>query len=113
MKVKIWCEKFFITKYIKENINIEKSYITIRKEEIVNIDLKDIITELGHDKYYYTNNLYDLIHKKYKYIDLFTYNGDNLEYEIVEKGYKDDIPYLEEPLTSIEQFKEIMRYKND
>lgn len=107
MKVKIWCEKVFRKEYIKEDINAD--CITIGREKVVDIDLRDIIIKFGQKGYYYTNELYDLIHKKYRYIDLFSYNGDELEYKIVEEGYLDDIPYFDEPITSIKQFEGKMK----
>lgn len=110
MKVKIWCEKTFSSKYVKNVSEVwtERGYITIYNEEIVDIDIQDFITELGKKGWHYSNALYDLIHKRYKFVDVIGY-GNELEYEIVEDGYLDEIPCIRESLQSIEQFKSIMK----
>ena len=108
MKIKIWCEKYFINSFILGNTN--KDGVTIYNEKIIDFDLKKFENDLGHAGYYYANELYDYIHKNYNYVDVIS-NGDDLEFQIIEEGYLDDIPYLQEPLKSIDELKEKMKIK--
>lgn len=108
MKIKIWCEKYFRNSFILGNTN--RDGVTIYNEKIIDFDLKKFENDLGHDGYYYANELYDHIHKNYNYVDIIS-NGDDLEFQIIEEGYLDDIPYLQEPLKSIDELKEKMKIK--
>ena len=53
MKIKIWCEKYFLNSFILGNTN--KDGVTIYNEKIIDFDLKKFENDLGHAGYYYAN----------------------------------------------------------
>lgn len=106
MKIKIWCKMYFPDSFILENTN--KDGVTIYNEKIIDFDLEKFKNDLGHTGYYYANELYNYIHKNYKYVDIIS-NGDDLDFQIIEEGYLDYIPYLREPLKSIGELREKMK----
>lgn len=112
MKVKTWVRKGFSVLYIEDE-NARKllldngfSYLTEYKEEILDIPEEEIIDNDGypHSGFWYNNTLYDLVHKKSK----FRSELDDLEYEIIEKGYPEEIPYCTVDIYDVEDFKKWM-----
>ena len=112
MKVKTWIRKFISVPYIEDKNARESlldkgfTYLIEYKEEILDIPEEEIIDNDGypHSGFWYCNNLYDLVHKKSK----FSSELDNLEYEIIEEGYPEDIPYCEVYICDVEDFKKWM-----
>lgn len=79
------------------------------KENIVDIDVKRIIDSEKSDipyaaGYRYCNRLYDIIHKETPFI----LEKEELEYEIVEEGYPEDIPYANCEFDNVEEFHKWM-----
>ena len=75
------------------------------KEQILDIDLKEIIDSSKSEENYrpgfrYCNRLYDLVHQKTMYIS----EKDDLEYEIIEEGYPMDIPYAKCEFDDVDEF---------
>ena len=112
MKVKIWVRKGFSVAYI-ENENAKKllldngfSYLTEYKEEVLDISEEEIIDKDGcsYRGFWYSNTLYDLVHNKSK----FRSELDDLEYEIIEDGYPNEIPYCTVNISDVEDFKSWM-----
>lgn len=111
MKIKTWIRKFFSTPYI-ENEEARKllldngySCLSTCKEEILDIPEEDLIDDgYSHDGFWYNNTLYDLVHQK----SSFRGELDYLQYEIIEEGYPEDIPYCEVDIYSVEDFKRWM-----
>lgn len=114
MKVKSWIRRHFITEWIEDenirNILYDKRIgnFTTYKEQIFDIDESEIL-DIGirfSDKpgYRYCNQLYDMIHEK----SSFVLEKDDLEYEIIEDGYPDDIPYADRYFDSVDDFRKWM-----
>lgn len=111
MKVKTWIRRFFSTPYI-ENEKARRllldngfSNLTTYKEEILDILEEDLIDDgYTHDGFWYNNTLYDLVHQK----SCFHGELDDLEYEIIEEGYPEDIPYCDVDIYCVEDFKDWM-----
>ena len=112
MKVKTWIRKGFSVAYLEDEnarkllFNNGFSYLTEYKEEILDISEEEIIDNDGypHSGFWYNNVLYDLVHSKSK----FRSELDNLEYEIVEEGYPEEIPYCTVDIYDVEDFKKWM-----
>lgn len=100
MKIKTWIRRLVSSSYIEDKqvrnllfTNGIYSFFTY-KEQILEIDIINIIDPynigIGQEPgYMYSNRLYDLVHKK----SMFVGEKDDLEYEIIEDGYPDNIPY--------------------
>lgn len=112
MKVKTWIRKgvsaFYLENEYARKLLLDNgfSYLTEYKEEILDIPEEEIIYGSGYPQngFWYTNALYDLVHDKSK----FGSELDDLEYEIIEDGYPDYIPYCEVDIYSVEDFKQWM-----
>ena len=112
MNVKTWIRKYITVPYIEDEnarkLLLDKGFLhlTEYKEEILDISEEEIIDSDGypHSGFWYCNNLYDLVHKKSK----FRSELDDLEYEIIEEGYPEYIPYCEVYICDVEDFKKWM-----
>ena len=115
MKVKTWIERRVETDWVNDekakrllhDNDIYRFYTY--KEEILDIDIEDIIGEYKTSKlsgagYIYCNQLYDLVHSK----SIFIFEKDDLEYEIIEEGYPEDIPHSPSIFKSAEEFHKWM-----
>ena len=111
MKVKTWIRRIIYVAYIEDekakNILMKNGIydFSTYKEQILDIDLNDIVDDckkgIVHEAgYRYCNRLYDLVHKK----SIFILEKDDLEYEIIEDGYPEDIPYAYCEFDDVEQF---------
>lgn len=115
MKVKTWIRKYVNTYYIanekaKKLLHDNGIYdLDIYKEEILDIDMDSIVDivkgyKVDEAGYIYCNRLYDLVHSKSR----FFLERDDLEYEIIEDGYPEDIPYADCIFDSVEEFHKWM-----
>ena len=112
MKVKTWIRKVFSVPYIEDEsarkLLLDNGFfcLTEYKEEILDIQEEEIIDSSGysHSGFWYNNTLYDLVHNKSK----FRSELDDLEYEIVEEGYPNEIPYCTVDIYDVEDFKKWM-----
>lgn len=112
MKVKTWVRKVFSVPYIEDEsarkLLLDNGFfcLTEYKEEILNIPEEEIIDNDGysHSGFWYNDTLYDLVHNKSK----FRSELDDLEYEIVEEGYPNEIPYCTVDIYDVEDFKKWM-----
>lgn len=112
MKVKTWVRKVFSVPYIEDEsarkLLLDNGFfcLTEYKEEILNIPEEEIIDNDGysHSGFWYNNTLYDLVHNKSK----FRSELDDLEYEIVEEGYPNEITYCTVDIYDVEDFKKWM-----
>ena len=114
MKVKSWIRRHFITEWVEDekirNILYDKHIgnFNTYKEEIFDIDESEIL-DIGtrffdEPGYGYCNKLYDMIHEK----SSFVCEKDDLEYEIIEEGYPNDIPYADRYHDTVEDFRKWM-----
>lgn len=111
MKVKTWIERYVSSDWIEnekaKNLLIDNGIYNFwtHKEQILEIDLNDVIDDckstIEHEAgYRYCNRLYDLVHKK----SIFIGEKEDLEYEIIEDGYPEDIPYAYCEFDNVEEF---------
>ena len=120
MKVRVFDDIIIFSNYITDEKvrklleDNEVFQLTELREKIVDIDLNEIILseDVERGKNYemgftYCNRLYDIIHNEYKL------RGDDysLQYEIIENGYLEDIPWCETIFESISEFDKWMRDK--
>lgn len=111
MKVKTWTRRTFSVPFI-ENENAKKllldngfSYLSTYKEEILDISEDELIDNgYPHNGFWYNNTLYELVHEK----SSFRGELEDLEYEIIEEGYPEDIPYCDVDIYSVDDFKNWM-----
>ena len=115
MKVKTWVRRYVSSDWI-ENEKIKKllldnyvSHFWTYKEEILDVDLNDIVdtikeTENYEAGYRYCNRLYNLVHSKSK----FSLELDDLEYEIIEEGYPENIPWAYCEFIDVDKFHKWM-----
>lgn len=115
MKVKTWIRRCVSSSWIENemarNILLDNDIynFTTYKEQKLEIDLNDIVDDcksvMVHEAgYRYCNRLYDLVHKK----SIFIGEEDDLEYEIIEEGYPEDIPYAYCEFIDVNEFHKWM-----
>lgn len=101
MKVKVFVRKYNDSDWIEDE-TVKRLLLNNRiysfwtyQEEILDVDISEIINKknslTGYEAgYIYCNKLYDIVHSK----SIFKISDDNdIEYEIIEDGYPEDIPY--------------------
>ena len=114
MKVKSWIRRHFITEHIEDE-KVRKllfdngiGHFSTYKEEIFDIDESEILDTgtryFDEPGYEYCNNLYDIVHEK----SSFVLEKDDLEYEIIEDGYPNDIPYADRYYNTVDDFRKWM-----
>lgn len=119
MKVRVFDDVRIISEYITDarikNLLLDNgvsSFVELR-EQIIDIDLKNIILEedvkeRGSDYemgYTYCNRLYDIIHDKHK----LRGSDFDLQYEIIEEGFLEDIPWCETIFETTDGFNAWMK----
>lgn len=114
MKVKSWIRRRYITEHVEDEkvrrllFDNGIGHFYTYKEEIFDIDEAEIL-DIGsrysdEPGYRYCNELYDMIHEK----SSFVCEKDDLEYEIIEEGYPNDIPYAYRYYDTVEDFRKWM-----
>ena len=112
MKVKTWIQKGFSVAYLEDETAKKLlwangfSYLVEYREEILDIPEEDIVDDAGypHHGFWYANVLHGLVHDKSRFYDEL----DNLEYEIIEEGYPDGIPYCDIDIYTAKDFRNWM-----
>ena len=115
MKVKAWVRKYVDSYWIEDEKakkllfdNCIYHFYTY-KSQILDIDLNDIVDDFESSEHYeagyrYCNRLYDLVHEK----SMFWFEKNDLEYEIIEEGYPDDIPWANCEFDDVKEFHKWM-----
>lgn len=114
MKVKSWIRQHFITEHVEDE-KVRKllfdngiSHFCTYKEEILDFDEAEILgiclRYSDSPGFIYCNKLYDMVHEK----SSFVLEKDDLEYEIIEEGYPDDIPWADRYFDSVDDFRKWM-----
>ena len=115
MKVKTWIGRYVSSSWIEDKkarkLLIDNGIYNFwtHKEQILEINLNEIVDDyknkVTHEAgYRYNNRLYDLVHLK----SIFVGEKNDLEYEIVEDGYPEDIPYAYCEFDDVEEFHKWM-----
>ena len=113
MKVKTWIRRYMSSTCVEgertKKILIDNGVydFSTYKEQIINVDLKEIVDKCKSEEkdyagFRYSNRLYDFIHNN----TIFIGERDDLEYEIIEEGYPSDIPYADCEFDNVEEFHE-------
>ncbi|MFD1402049.1 hypothetical protein [Robinsoniella peoriensis] len=121
MKVRVFDDVHIMSDYITDikarNLLLTNGFSTITemREKVIDIDLKDIVLEQDIEKrkpaykmgFTYSNRLYNIIHGKHN-----LRNSDyDLQFEIIEDGFLDDIPYCETVFKTADEFNVWMKEK--
>jgi hypothetical protein len=115
MKVKTWVRRYISSIDVEDKkardilLNNGINHFFTYKEQIVDVDLICIIDNYKHPEgyeagYKYCNRLYYFIHDN----TIFIGEKDDLEYEIIEDGYPEDIPYAYCEFDNVEEFHKWM-----
>lgn len=121
MKIRVFDDVLIMSDYITDerakNLLLENGFCTLTelREKIVDIDLKDIVLENAIEfrgrnckmGFTYSNRLYDIIHDKHK----LRYSDYDLQFEIIEENFLDDIPYCETIFKTVDEFSAWMNEK--
>lgn len=111
MKVKTWIRRYMSSAWVEDErarellINNSIYNFSTYKEQVMDVDLKEIVDNYKHEEndyagYRYCNRLYSFVHDG----TIFISEKDDLEYEIIEEGYPSDIPYADCEFDNVEEF---------
>lgn len=114
MKVRVFDDVHIMSDHITDikarNLLLSNGFSTIieLREKVIDIDLEDIILKQDIKErgtkfkmgFTYSNRLYNIIHDKHK----LRGSDCDLQFEIIEEEFLDDIPYCETFFKTVDEF---------